>query len=180
MPDVRVQRIEPGESHVGAVGGATVPVSFEFSRPADTTAYAVLDSIADKTSAANVLVFPNALRVAGGSGYVTKVQISTDQKANVASYRLWLFSSNPTPVSDNALLGILYLENGIRLGKVDVGPLAAEDATASTCAVGLNTDIRLPVSAGGGQALYGLLETLTVFTPASAQKFWVELTIEQN
>lgn len=153
-------------------------VGVEVTRPADTTAYAAGDAVADSTSAPTALAFLAAARESGGGGYVTRARIVTDQKTNVAAYRLWLFSASPTVVNDNAVFPLLYTEKATRLGYIDIGPLATEDTT-STCAQAINADIRLAYTCAA-TTLFGLLETKTAFTPASGQKVYVELLLDQN
>lgn len=164
------------------VGGNIVVGVATFTRPAaDTTAYAVKDVVSDSTSAPTVLTFSNAGRVANGTGYITKARISTSQKTNVATYRLWIYNASPTAINDNSPFLLLWSNVGNRLGYIDFNALTTEDPTNSTAAESLNTSIRLPyICAGGLLALYAILETTAVFTPDSAQQFHVTLTFDRN
>ncbi len=54
------------------VGGKSVQKSASFTRPADTTAYAANDAIADSTSAPTLLSFANCANANGGQGYIVK------------------------------------------------------------------------------------------------------------
>jgi hypothetical protein len=51
-----------GENHIGAVGGNSVVATGTFNRPADTTAYAVGELIANNTAAGSVSPIPSRLR----------------------------------------------------------------------------------------------------------------------
>ena len=169
------------ENHIGEVGGRTVRVAATFARPADTTAYAALDTVSTSTSAPVVITFSGMARVNAGSGYITKARIMTDQKTNSARFRLHLFHTAPTLTNDNAAFPLLWADRANRVGKIDFSPMTTEDATNSTCAESLNEAVRLSFTCeSANTALYGILETLDAFTPASGQNFYISLTAEQN
>mgnify|MGYP001600192243 CR=1 FL=1 len=150
--------------------GVVIAIATSFARPADTTAYVANDAVAQTTAATLSFDFNR------NEGYITKARLMTDQAANVAQFRLHLFTTAPTAIADNSPYTQLWANRAAKIGMIDIGPLATE-GTGSDAALGLNTDIRLPFS---GDVLYGLLETKTAFTPASAQNFYIELTLEAN
>lgn len=165
------------ELHLGQVGGQIIEVSSgELTRPANTDAYAAKDAVGP-TSA--LLTFTDLARVTGGTGYITKARIITDQKTLTARFRLHLFNAAPTAIADNAPFLLLYADASKRIGYIDFPAFATEDATNSTAAVAQNILDRLPFVAVT-KTLHGVLETLDVFTPASAQKFIVYLTADVN
>jgi len=152
-----------------------------FTRPADRSAYTALDTIANATSGAIVATFSNIGRVNGGSGYIVGARLLTDQKTNTARYRLHLYRVSPTAINDNSPFTLLWANYGIRIGKIDINNVGTEDASNSTAAVGSNYDIRLPFQCqAGDKNIYGILETLTAFTPASAQNFFLELARKKS
>lgn len=163
------------------VGGTTATTSVTRTRPADTTAYTALDTVADSTSAATVITFTNMARANGGSGYITKALLKTDQSTNVASFRLHLYNAAPgTLINDNAAFTDLWVDNAAYIGYIDFDPCSTETAS-STAAKSLNNSIRLAFVCGGSTtSLFGVLQTRTAFTPASAQNFLIKLTAEQN
>ena len=162
------------------VRGMTVSSVATITRPADTTAYAAKDAVANSTSAPVVLSFTGIGRYNGQDGYIVKARLLTNQAANVAQYRLHLFTAAPTAINDNAAYTLLWANRAARIGVIDIGPLSTE-GTGSDAANGLNADVRLPFTcASTDSKLYGLLETLTAFTPASGQLFYIELVVEQN
>lgn len=168
------------ENHLGSVGGSTVAVTASFTRPADANAYSALDAVSNSTSAPAVLTFSNAMRVSSGSGYLTKARLCTDQSTNTARYRLFLFSSaTPTLINDNSPYTMLWSENAIRIGQVDIPALNTE-GTGSTEACGTNIVDRIPLVASGSANVYGVLETLDSWTPASAENFAITLWVDQN
>lgn len=168
------------EVHLGGITGYTPAVSTTLTRPGDTTAYAINDSVNSSTSSPTALTFTSAVRTATGTGYITKARLVTSQSTCVAAFRLWLFSaSTMTKTNDNTLFNVVYADNAIRLGYLDFPACATETGASVDCAFAMLDNIRYAVT-GSGSALYGLLETKTAFTPANAQTFFIELTVDQN
>lgn len=165
------------------IASALVSVSQEKTRPGDTTAYAALDVVADSTSSPTVFTFTGAARVVGGAGYITKAQLATDQKTNVARFRLHLFNAAPTAINDNSPFLTLYANKASYVGYIDFPAATTEDATNSTQAIAQavsgSATLPLPFVAGADANLYGILETLDVFTPANGQKVNVKLVTDQ-
>ena len=91
-----------------ATTGFLVPVAVEFNRPADVTAYAANDSVSDSTSAPTNLEFANIIRVNGGTGYLVRAILITNQPTNVAQFRLHLFNAAPSAGNDNAPYATLW------------------------------------------------------------------------
>lgn len=151
----------------------------EIARPADVLAYAVGDSVNTSTTVPTVMTFTNMGLGLRDEGYIVKAQLATDQATCVAQFRLWLFSS-PTPFlsNDNAAFLLKYADRTTRLGYIDFPALTTE--TGSDCAVSLVSNIKLPYVSATTNEIYGVLETKTVFTPASGQHFFVALTGEQS
>lgn len=175
---ITVQGVAAGTALAVAAGGYTALSAVEFVRPADVTAYSLNDAISDSTTAPTVLTFTNASRAAGGSGYVVRARLMTDQSANVAAYRLHLFRATATAINDNAAYTNLIANRANYLGYIDF-PAATTEGTGSDSANSQNLDTRLAFVATG-TSLFGLLQTKTAFTPASGQRYYVELGIEQN
>lgn len=172
--------LEASEAHIGEVGGNTIVVSTSFTRPADTTAYAAKDAVSDSTSAPTVLTFSNIARVNAGSGYITKARLMTNQSTNTTRFRLHLYHTTPTAINDNAAWTLLWANRANRIGYIDFDSLQTE-GSGSDAANALNSTVRLAFKcASASRAIYGLLETLGVFTPASGQVFFLELSSENN
>lgn len=172
--------IAAGEAHTGQVGGHTVISQTEFTRPADTTAYAALDTVCNSTGSPAALIFTGVARVAAGSGYITRGRIMTSQTTCTARFRLHLFTVTPTPIADNSPYTLLYANRANRIGVLDFHGLRTEGA-GSTAANQQNVTDRLPfVCAAASTTIYGILETLDAFTPANAQTFFIGLGVEQN
>ena len=162
---------------------ATVKVGVELTRPANTDAYAAKDVVSDSTSAPTVLTFANFARVNSGSGIIVRARLMTDKKDVTASFRLHLFHTAPTAINDNSPYLMVYGNAANRIGMIDFPAMSTEDPTNSTAAASMR-----PSSDGSAgtpnlwfqtdaasRAIYGILETTSAFTPASGQKFFIEL-----
>lgn len=169
------------EAHIGEVGGNLSYIGVEFTRPANTTAYTALDVVSDSVTNPSAINFTPLARVASGTGYIVKALLFTDQKTCTARFRLHLFHTSPTPIIDNTPYLLLYTNRTIKIGSIDFVACATEDPTSSTGASSAVFDCRIPYKcADSFRNIYGVLETLDAFTPASAQKFHIELTSDNN
>ena len=173
---------------VGADGalfvvGNLVRVSAEFTRPGDTAPYGAGDIVSNSTSATTLLTLTNALRVAGGSGYIVRASLTTDKKSITPRIRVHLFNaSDPTVAADNANHKELYADASKRLGFFDLPTMAtAADASSSDMSRAMDNTVRhAVVAAAGSRNLYALLETLDAFTPANGEKFTLTLFVDCN
>lgn len=151
----------------------------EIVRTANPVAYTANDAVSDSDTAPTVIDFSSLVKTSNGEGYIVKAQLATDQKANTARFRLHLFNVVPAAIKDNLPYGSLYENFANRVGTIDFPALSTEDSTSSTKASSIATPGtgNLPL-AFSGAGLYGLLETLDAFTPASGQKISIRLTAE--
>lgn len=139
-----------------------------FTRPANTTQYAAGDLVANHATAGSVvaLAFPsNTPRLIRRAHILKSGTTVTD-----ASFRLHLYSSAPVPANgDNAAWSTPAAG---WLGAIDVTVDAVfSDGARGIGAPNTGTEISVP----GIGAVYGLLEALDTYTPASAETFTVEL-----
>lgn len=158
-----------------------------FTRPSDTTPYDAKDVVSNSTSAPAVMTFSEMAPLQGGkSGYITKARLFTNQSTNTASFRLHLFHTAPTPINDNSPYTLLWANRTSRIGYIDFPACSTEgtgsDASNAQKGGGVsNANLAMPFTcASDSRAIYGVLETLTAFTPASGQLFFVELTADQD
>lgn len=183
--DIWVPQISASSSSVAEstlVAGRTALAGVNFTRPADVSAYAALDVVSNSTSVGAVLTFTNLARTIGGSGYITKARIITNQSTNTARFRLHLFETSPDASSsrnDNVPFTQLFANRALAIGVIDFPAMVTEGA-GSDAARSMNADIRLGFSGSATANIFGILETLDAFTPANAQQFYVELIAEQN
>lgn len=180
-PHHNVDVIAAGETHIGEVGGNLVMISVELTRPADTTAYAANDSVADSTSAPTMQALANAARVSGGSGYITGIRVTTDKKSITPRVRLHFFNTNgATVTNDNAAFKTIYADISKYIGFWDMpAMITGADTTNSTDSRAVDLTPRLPFTCAA-TTLYVLLETLDAFTPASGEKITVTVFLDRN
>jgi hypothetical protein len=163
-----------------AVGSRLITAEAEFSRPADTNAYAARDVVSNNATASTLMALPVA-RIAGGDGYLVRARLVTNRATDTARFRLWLYRiANPTVPADNAAMTLLWANRTSRIGWLDFAALASEQ-TGSDSAAALIADARLAFACAEGETrLWGLLQALDAFTPASGQQFFVQLVAEVN
>ena len=174
-----------GESHAGEFGGRTVVEGDETTMLYPANAHAAGDAVAGTTSNTGTAVLRGipVARVNGGSGYITKLKMWTDQAACTARFRVHFYTVEaPTGaiVGDDAAMTLLYVNKAQELGHIDL-PAMASAAAGSSGAQAACYWVRLPfVCAGGDKKIYYRYETLDDFTPDAAQKYYLEVGVEQN
>jgi hypothetical protein len=172
-----------GENHIGAVGGHTARVSASFTRPADTTAYASGDLVANNTVANSVTPMTFAIsRATGMGGMIRRVRIrKSGTSITNASFRLHLYSVSPTQTG------------GVGAGTGDNAAWSTSGAANYVGAFDVTVDKAFTDGAGGNGAplvgseinftadtYYGLLEARGAYTPASGETIEVLLEVIQN
>ena len=170
-----------GEEFIGKVGGTIANPSANFTRPANTTAYALGDLIANSTT--NTSVTPlswTITRVAASSVMIRRVRLKKSGTSTTnASFRLHLYRTTPATITngDNGAWSTSYSDY---IGAFDVTcDRAFTDAAHGASGNPLNgTDICLKLSSGS--TIYGLLEARAAYTPGNAEVFTVELEAVQN
>jgi hypothetical protein len=170
--------LSAGEAHIGSVSGQSTVVSASYTRPANTDYYTALYAFADSISAPSLLTFTNIARVNGGSGYIVKARLVTDQSSNAARWRLHLFHTAPTAVNDNSAFPLLFANRVNKIGYIDFDAMGTE-GSGSNCAESTNFSARLKfVCAAGSRNIYGILQVRDNFTPISGQNIYAELSAE--
>lgn len=164
------------------VGGYTSPlISTEIIRPADTTAYAVGDSVNTSTSAPTIGTLAAISRTVSGSGYLTYIRLLTNQLTNIAAWRVHFYTvNNPTLTNDNTAFKNLYTDKNTWLGSIDLPAMTSTASGSSDNSFVQDATIRFPYVADASSNLYFLLETRTSFTPTSGQKFYLTVGVENN
>lgn len=151
--------------------------STNFTRPANTTAYASGDLVANSTTAGSVAAMQFTVEVGYGRGLkIVSVKLETDNTtATNADFRLHLYASDPT--ASNGDNGAWLTTESNYIGYITLDSLLAfSDAIASNTVVSDDTAIYWRLASG--QILYGLLEARAAYTPASAEVYTVTLNIE--
>lgn len=167
------------------VKGRMVRASQAFTRPSNTTAYAAKDAVADGTSSPTILTFANLARKVGRGGYITGIQIFTDDDTVTEVFRLHLFSSSPTAINDNAAMTApLYADVSKYVCNIKLAAMASQNsagAAQTQQGTTMEPPVAIPYICGSSEtSLYGMLEAVSGFTPTSGQKFTVILIAEVN
>lgn len=149
-----------------------------FTRPADTTAYASGDLVANSTTAGSVTPLSFVLGGFSALGQLRLVRARITKSgttATNANFRLHLYQSSPTPANgDNGAWSTSGAADW--LGNIDVtSMLAFTDGCTGTGSLPAGSEAFLRLKAGA--TIYGLLEAKAAYTPASAEVFTV--TIEE-
>jgi len=170
------------ESHIGETGGRTVVSSVEITRATpDATAYAANDAVTP--AAGGLSEITNVARIAGGSGYITQIRVSTNKKSITPRLRLHFFNaSNPTISADNLPWQDKYADAAKRVTYVDLPAMVtAADTTNSDMSRTMDATVRVPFKcADATTSIFIAIETLDAFTPDAGQKFTIKLNTELN
>jgi hypothetical protein len=177
---IQIGALDAGEAHVGEVGGRGAIASANFTRPADTTAYASGDLVANSTTAGSVTVMTFTIgrgsSGAAASGMIRRARLrKTGTSTTNASFRLHLYRSAPTPSNgDNGA----WLTNNAAdyVGAIDI----TADKAFTDGAIGNGTPNTGSEINFTHQTYYGLLEARAAYTPANAEVFTIELELIQN
>jgi hypothetical protein len=166
------------------VGFKTTTASASFTRPADTTAYADTDLVANNTTAGSVaaMQFTGFIDRNQRSGRIVGARIhkSGTTVAN-ASFRLWLLSSEPGVANgDNGTITLATCTTV--LGSIPVAATAFKAGTAGSVGHGapdIGTAVRFNLAGTQDSViLYGYLEAEAAYSPASAEVFTVTIFAE--
>lgn len=170
----------PSEEHIGQVGGHTARPSANFTRPGDTTAYAIGDLVANSTTAGSVTPMQFSVgRIDSGSGMMRRVRLrKSGTSITNASFRLHLYAASPTPSNgDNGA----WLSDGVAgyIGSFDVTcDKVFTDGASGNGLPSVGSEINFLLSSG--LVYYGLLEARAAYTPANAEVITVIIETIQN
>lgn len=152
-------------------GKISTIIENEFTRPADTAAYAANDVINNATSSATNQSLTDVATENEGSGYMTVV-LETDSTAVTPTIRVHFYDAAPaTAKNDNAAWTLVYADKSKYLGYIDMPPLNGGVAIAQ---------FKSYKAASASRALYYELQTLSAFTPVSASKYNLRVIPDQN
>lgn len=172
----------PGDAQgfIQTTAGGLVLPSSSFTRPANTTAYASGQLVANSTTAGSVVPLSwTVARVAGGSGMVRRATVrKSGTSLTNAQFRLHLYTVSPTVANGDG--GTLSSNQSVsHLGTMDVTVgQAFSDGANGQAAPNVGGEISFALSAG--QTIYGLLEARAAYTPVSGETFQVTLEVLQQ
>lgn len=169
----------PATDAVYITANVSVNPSANFTRPADTTAYASGDTVANSTTAGSVTPLTlTAARIAAGTFMVHRLKLhKSGTSVTNAVFRAHMFKASPTSASgDNAAISMTGVAN--YLGYVDIViDQAFTDGAAGFSSLAMSDTI---VSLASGQSLFALLEARAAYTPISAEVFTLTAEITQD
>ena len=169
----RLQRIAQNITALTSVFGASrVQATSTLVRPTNTTAYAVANVI--NSTSPGVMTFSSLVTTNGYGAKIIQALLTTNQTACVAQCRLYLYTVAPTAIADTSPFTLLYANAANEAGYIDFPPFITE-GSGSTAAIAVWTDGLEFICATNDVNLYGVLVTETIFTPASAQQFSINL-----
>ncbi len=179
----RVNALTLGADGSFIVGGSTRLVSASFTRPNDTTIYAVGDLVANSTT--NTSVTPMIFSIAkanGGSGSIVRARIrKTSTVTSNASFRIHLYRVAPVTIS-NGDNGVWLTSNandyiGAILINVD---RAFTDGAAGNGVPIVGSAINFDLSTTNSTNVFGLLEAVGTYTPTAQETFTVSLEVYRD
>jgi hypothetical protein len=145
--------------------------SASVTRPADTTAYASGDLVANSTTAGSVVALTFAgLNIPNGPAQIRRVRLAkSGTSITNAAFRVHLFSVLAITAAngDNGALSVNKAANYLGSVDVTVGQAFTDGAFGSA-----TTEINAATATG---SLFGLIEARGAYTPASAEVFTVTL-----
>lgn len=140
------------------------------TRPADTTAYASGDLVANSTTAGSVtpISFASVVLAEGGCVRVERARLfKTGTSTTNASFRLHLFNATPSTIANGDNAAFLTARAGY-VGALDVTIDRAFSDGSHGAGISL-TGSPMTLTIPSGTTLYGLLEARGAYTPASAE-----------
>lgn len=157
-----------------------VITSQTITRPADTTAYADNDLVANNTSAGSVtpFLFSDVVRQLGYRTKIVRASLAVFGTAITnGSFRLHLFTSAPTVANgDNGALAVATNASS-HIGYIDIALAVAGAAGGKGWTV--STVIQPPSFVStSSKNLWGLLQAKAAYAPASAETFACSLEVE--
>lgn len=146
------------------------PIVVQFTRPANTTAYAVGQVIG--TASTSLITLASLSRNINSLAWIGAAKLNTSQSTCQAQVRAHLFSGTPSAAAspvDASVMKYLIADRTLYQGYIDLPSLNTADATSTFAWCG-DAYVKECATDSSGNG-YVVLETRTVFTPASAQTF---------
>lgn len=166
-----------GNHAIGRVGGFNAIPSANFTRPADTTAYAVGDLVANSTTAGSVTPLSFSMnRVTGLGGMIRRVRLrKSGTSLTSAAFRIHFYAASPTVSNgDNGAWQSNQVANYV--GSVDVTlDKAFTDGASGYGIPALGAEMNFTAD-----TYYAVIEARAAYTPASAEVFTVDLELLRN
>lgn len=159
-------------------------ITYAFNRTTDTVAYSAGDLVANSTTSGSVAPLSWSTKTGGGSTpfVIPRIRLhKTKSDVTNAQFRIHLFSATPTfAAGDNSDVATTVATPSANwIGSFD-GTMVAKFADG--CAVDCvpTQALRRFDYASAGASLYGVIEALAAYTPASGETFTATLIAEYD
>lgn len=173
----------PNPVGADAIGGDTVVISAEFTRPNDTIQYAANADVVG-TNPATILVFPGAAKKMGSGGTLTRWRIIKSTTLSTGgNFQLFLMNAPPSSVVtlvDNIPFPVIFGDRTRYVGITTSAGMVVEGAGSDSAILVNNTDKIPYVCAPNDTALYGVLLATGAYIPAALEQFFVEIVVERD
>lgn len=149
-------------------------VSTALARPADTTAYASGDLVANSVTAGSVTA--HTISVGSGQLKIKRVGLKRSGTAAIANgtFRVHLFTVSPLPPTNGDNGAIVFPVDNYIGHSGDISLILGTDKAIGWSAI-LDLLAKPP-----GSTLYALIEARGAYTPASAETYQVILEVEKG
>jgi hypothetical protein len=172
--------ITPTYNNITLTGQLITNPSKSFTRPANVTAYASGQLVANSTTAGSVVPTNTTVSRLSTFGFVTIQRVKlfkSGTSTTNASFRVHMFSSLPTVANGDG--GALSMSNVAGyLGSVDIS--TSQAFTDGAAGFSDNTFRNISVCMTTGTDVYALIEARAAYTPANAEVFTVGFDIIQG
>ena len=154
-------------------------LSASITRMANATPYDAKDIVAALVASPQPLTFAGASGELSGQGRIKAVRVVTDLITCITQFRLHLFNAAPAGIADLAqCTAPLFTDRAKWIASISLAALATSGGTGVSAAYVQSLALDIPFScANGDNAIYGLLETIDGFTPASGQIIAIYLEV---
>jgi hypothetical protein len=183
-PFIITRTLAAAENHIGNLGGHSVRVDKEITRPSNATPYSINDCVADNSASSTTHKITDALRKVAGTGLIISAVLATDNLSWTTPITAVIYDKAVPGafIADNAAFDPMYADHANiacqiafpSFQKVTGGAGAKAWATVEN----LN---RIIQSAAASKDIYFQLYLPSAAqTPASGQKFTLTLAIIQD
>lgn len=162
--------IGAGEAHLGEVSGKVVRTSNTITTT-NGTAYASGDNIG------GIVTVTGALRISGGNGFISMIDI-WDKQAQNAAITIDFWDASPSGTYTNDAAQVIVGDDGKHLGSVSIaaGDYVSTGVASRACIKNIN----LPIVGNASTSIYATMVTTGTPTYTSTSSLILKLGIIQN
>jgi hypothetical protein len=183
-PFIASRYLEAAENHIGNLGGHSVRVEKEITRPANTTAYTILDCVADNSASNTTHKITDALRKVAGTGLIISAVLSTDNLSWTTPITAIIYDKAVPAafIADNAAFDPMYADHANIACQIQFPSFqkVTGGAGAKAWAAVENLNRIIQSAAASKDIYFQLYLPSAAQTPASGQKFTLTLGIIQD